>query len=193
MRSEKQRLRRRIRQQIAALSETACQESDAAILRRVLALPEYKTAETLFAYVSVRKEIGTAAILQYAAAAGKSLALPRICDRSGHMEFALFSAESDLIPGCFGIPEPGPHCPVVQPDETSLILVPGLCFDRDGMRLGQGGGYYDRWLVRTVSHTVGLCRDMLLQDRLPRELHDIGVHQIVTETATLGLPKKPQP
>lgn len=191
--SEKQLLRRTIRQQIAALSETACRESDAAILHRVLVLPEYQTAETLFAYVSVRKEIGTAAILHHAYSVGKRIALPRICDRNGQMEFALVSDPDMLAEGCFGIPEPDRRCPVVQPDDRSLILVPALCYDRGGMRLGQGGGYYDRWLARTASFSVGLCREVLLQDRVPCAPHDVGVHCVITEKTTLGLPKKPQP
>ena len=190
--SEKQLLRQAIRQQIAALSETACWESDAAILQRILALPEYQTAETLFAYVSVRKEIGTAEILHHAYWAGKRIALPRVCDRNGRMEFALVSDPDMLTEGYFGIPEPDRHCPVVQPNSRSLILIPALCYDRSGMRLGQGGGYYDRWLARTTSFSVGLCREVLLQDRVPRAPHDVGVHCVITEKTTLGLPKKPQ-
>ena len=190
--SEKQQLRQTIRAQIAALSESACRISDDAIAHRVLELPEYQAAETLFAYVSVRKEVGTAAILRHAFEAGKRIALPRICAEAGRMEFALVSAPSDLTEGRFGIPAPHPLAPVLHPDARSLILVPALCYDRHGMRLGQGGGYYDRWLALTDAAAVGLCREALLQDRIPIAAHDRGVNCVITEKQMLGLPKKPQ-
>ena len=65
-------------------------------------------------------------------------------------------------------------------------LVPGLCYDREGYRLGFGGGYYDRWLAGCSGWKVGLCRAALLQDRLPRGPYDIPVDLVVTEEECLS-------
>lgn len=174
------------------MEEDVCQKSDRVLFQRLLKLPEYHAAETLFAYVSVRREVNTFSILHHAAAHGKRIALPVVCDQPGEMVFAVVSNRSDLAEGRFGIPEPKRHCPRVLPDGQTLVLVPALCYDRDGFRLGQGGGYYDRWLAGVRANTVGLCRDVLLQEHLPRLSHDMRVDCVLTEKKILRLPKKPQ-
>ena len=77
-----------------------------------------------------------------------------------------------LVRHRFGMLEPGPRRPVAPPEEIDLILVPGLAFDRSGYRLGQGGGYYDRYLPRSRACMVALCRDCFLLSAVPREEHD---------------------
>ena len=89
--------------------------------------------------------------------------------------------ESVLIRHRYGMLEPGEGCPLVPQEEIELILVPGLCFDRLGYRLGQGGGYYDRYLAGYGGTTVGLCRREVLQERVPREEHDRQVDLLVTD------------
>lgn len=192
--SAKRALRSEIRFRIAALEESVCQSSDRALFFKLLELPEYHRAETLFAYVSVRKEVDTVAILEYAFAQGKRVALPVLCEEPGKMIFAAVSSRAELTEGRFGIPEPKQGFPPVLPDHRTLILVPALCYDRFGFRLGQGGGYYDRWLANLCpgAVTVGLCRDCLLQPQIPHLSHDIAVDYVVTEEKILRLPKKPQ-
>ena len=87
----------------------------------------------------------------------------------------------------FGILEPDEGCPLVPTEEVDLVLVPALCYDRRGFRLGMGGGYYDRWLEQYDSLTVGLCRAALLQDTLPTESHDRPVDMIITPTSLLRI------
>ena len=89
--------------------------------------------------------------------------------------------KSVLIRHRYGMLEPGEDCPVVPREEIDLILVPGLCFDRLGYRLGQGGGYYDRYLAGYRGTTVGLCRREVLQEHVPREAHDSRVELLVTD------------
>ena len=73
-----------------------------------------------------------------------------------------------------------------EPDTARLILSPGLACDRSGGRLGQGGGYYDRWLPGFGGIRVALCRGALLFDALPRQAHDALVHLVVTEDGLYG-------
>ena len=88
---------------------------------------------------------------------------------------------SELQPSVRGIPAPPDTAQVMAPEYFDLILVPALMYDRAGYRIGYGGGYYDRFLSGVGAFTIGLARERLLMDRLPREAHDIAVRCIVTE------------
>lgn len=85
----------------------------------------------------------------------------------------------------FGIQEPTEQAPLIRPEEIGLALVPALCYDEGGRRLGFGGGYYDRWLESFSGTTVGLCRECVLQRSLPVEPNDLGVHVLVTDRRVL--------
>ena len=66
------------------------------------------------------------------------------------------------------------------------MLVPAVCYDRRGYRLGFGGGYYDRWLEGFSGVTAGLCREAVLQDEVPIEAHDARVDILLTEEESLS-------
>ena len=98
------------------------------------------------------------------------------------MEVRLFQPRRALIQAAFGLWEPAPDFPLVERESIDLTLVPAVCYDRQGYRLGFGGGYYDRWLAGYAGRTVGLCRDCVLQERVPLEPHDQAVELLLTET-----------
>lgn len=154
--------------------------SDDALLDRVLALPEVVRAGTILLYHGMGAEPDTARLLPVLWAAGKRVALPR-CTGPGEMEARLAEEGRPLIRHPFGMLEPGEDAPRLEPEELDLILVPGLAFDRSGGRLGQGGGFYDRYLPRCTGVTVALCRRDFLLEAVPREKHDRRVDLVVTE------------
>jgi 5-formyltetrahydrofolate cyclo-ligase len=94
------------------------------------------------------------------------------------LSFRHVSALSELVPGRFGIREPGPG-PGVK--ELDLILVPGLAYTIEGSRLGRGAGFYDRFLSRTVGTIlkVGICFEFQLVTEIPHEPHDVKMDAIV--------------
>ena len=98
------------------------------------------------------------------------------------MEVRLYEPDRPLVPASFGILEPPADAPLLARPDIDLALVPAVCYDRRGFRLGFGGGYYDRWLSGFSGFTVGLCRDCVLQDRVPTEDHDCRVDLLLTET-----------
>lgn len=179
-------LRRELRGLQKALSTEAAGLSDAAILERVLESAAYRRAPRLFLYYSRPGEVDTHALLSRALADGKTVALP-ISAAGGEMTFHPY--QGVLQPGLWNIPEPEPSEPVI-PTGEDLLIVPGLCFDRMGYRLGQGGGYYDRYLAAHPAVTMGLCRTRFLRDAVPRDWNDLPVRFLITEDEILEFPVK---
>jgi 5-formyltetrahydrofolate cyclo-ligase len=128
----------------------------------------------VFAYASTRGELGTRRLLDELAAAGFEVLVPRITAR-GVMEAA--RVDGPLTTGPFGLPSPSG--PVGRP---AVALVPGVGFDRRGHRLGQGGGYYDRWLAEHPEVvTVGICHACQVVDDIPVDAHDRPVQHLLTD------------
>ncbi len=159
--------------------------SDELLLQRFLALPQLEEYSSLLLYYGVGREPDTSLLLDRLISRGKTLFLPR-CLPGGQMEARRYRGGEHLVLNSFGIPEPDGECPMVPREELSLILVPGVCFDKNRFRLGHGGGYYDRYLSGFNGLTVALCRDSLLFPLLPREPHDRPVDILLTETKSLS-------
>lgn len=114
---------------------------------------------------------------------GRTLALPWFEDRDAPMEFRAWENPFDedaLETGPFGILQPAAGSATAVPH---LAMVPLLAFTEDGIRLGQGGGHYDRWLeANPGTIPVGMAWDCQLVDELPAEPHDVPLHAVVTPT-----------
>ena len=180
-------LRSAVRARAAAMRPAERRRSDVILLQRFLALPWTAEAETLLLFYGVGTEPDTGHLLVELWRLGKRVLLPK-CLPGRAMEARLVRSGDDLRPGVFGIPEPLDTCPAVDKREIDLILVPALCYDLSGRRLGQGGGYYDRYLADYGGRTVGLCRERLLQKELPAEEHDRAVDLVLTEKRRLEGP-----
>lgn len=178
---EKQRLREALKAQERRLTRAALSASDRMLTERFLALPEVDAAETILLYCSMGAEPDTAELIGKLLARGKRIVLPR-CLPGRQMETRLYTAEVPLIRHRYGMLEPGEMHPLVGPEEIDLALVPALAYDVRCMRMGRGGGYYDRYLPAFPGGTVGLCRDALLQQEIPAESHDRPVDLVLTET-----------
>lgn len=176
--AEKAALRERVRD--FYLSGFDRQASDLSLLERFLALPQVADARSLLLFYGVGTEPDTARLLEPLLELDKLAALPR-CLPGRRMEARVYRGQAHLTPGPFGIPEPDGECPVLDRDSFPLILVPNLCCDRRGYRLGHGGGYYDRYLAGYGGLTVALCRDGLLFDAIPADERDIPVNMVLTE------------
>lgn len=108
---------------------------------------------------------------------GVSAALPAIA--GDDIVFRTFGAEDDLATGPLGIREPSADQPVITPD---IIFMPLLAFDNDGHRLGQGGGFYDRYLcAHPKCLKVGFAWSVQRVEKVPVEPHDQRLDAIITE------------
>ena len=178
---EKQRLRRTMRALERQLSDKYKAASSRSICAHLLAMPEYQAASAVFCFVGTDHEIDTRPILAHALAAGKRLSVPR-CTGPGIMELRQLRSLEELSPGAHGIPEPPESAPVMNPDDVDLAILPCLTCSHLGQRLGQGGGYYDRFLSNYRGGTVLLCREKLIREEIPLEPHDYPIPWVLTET-----------
>ncbi len=164
-----------------ALDDDARRESDETLRQRFLSLPQLEAAQTVLLFAGMGREVDTLPLLTELERRGKQVLLPRCLPDHG-MEARRYAPER-LLRHPYGMLEPDPqYCQRVEPEEVDLILVPALCYDRHRFRMGRGGGYYDRYLIACTGFTVGLCRDRLLCDAVPREPWDRPVELVVTET-----------
>lgn len=183
--TEKKTLRRELLSVLRALPEAERLLSDAGICGRAAELPRYKQAGSLFVFVGLGWEVDTRPLVEGALAAGKQVAVPR-CLPGRVMEACLIRSLEDLrqVPP-LGLWEPAAMSPALPPGEIDLALIPCVACDKTGRRLGQGGGYYDRFLRDTGFVKAALCREALLQEALPAEDHDVRMDVIITERQTL--------
>lgn len=153
---QKQALRQEMLARRKALSVGELARISEQAQKHVLALPQWREASKVLLYCPVNNELDTALLIKSALEQKKEVLLPRcIVGQKGQMELALCPDVSCLVPGQFGIMEPNPEtCPAVEPasggvpcgDASQLAILPGLAFCLCGLRLGYGGGYYDRFL-----------------------------------------------
>lgn len=177
---EKQQLRAVMRARERQLPDRYRRESDQAIAAHLTAMPEYQAAGTIFCFVGTPHEIDTRPILENALATGKRLCVP-LCTGPGMMELRQITTLSQLSPGAYGIPEPPEDAPTVSVDETDFAILPCLTCNHLGHRLGQGQGYYDRFLAHYRSGAVLLCREKLIREEIPLEPHDYPIPWVLTE------------
>lgn len=169
----------------------ALRDAASSLIRtRLLQLPELLRARTVMTYVSVGSEVATRDLVPQLLSLEKVVLIP-YCQGLDLRLFRLKSLE-ELVPGTLGIPEPPPDLRndvqrQGRPEEIDLALIPGLAFDRHGNRLGQGKGYYDRFLLslRPDAFKLGLAFECQVVDDLPRTPHDTPVDAVLTEKMLL--------
>ena len=132
-------------------------------------------------YASTAIEVDTFGIIEQALADGKRIALPRCIKGTRNMEFHYISGLDDLERGTFNVLEPKETLETVTDYSETLMIVPALALDSFGYRLGYGGGYYDRFLAHYRGGAVLLCRERLIREEIPVELHDYPVPWVLTE------------
>ena len=173
----KQKLRATIRQQKRQMTETEIIQKSASLAARFFETQAYRSARTLYGYMSYNQEVRTLPILERALRDGKRVAIPK-CYGSD-MRFIDVTDLSQVEKSGFGIPEPIADGPVAD-DKTALVLMPGLAFDPQGHRMGYGGGFYDRFLAAEPNHpTVALCYDFQVFEHLETEEFDVPVDLVL--------------
>lgn len=175
----KKEMRSEIRTKIASLTEDTTQKSNKLILNNLLSLDEIEKAETIFCFVGTNKEIDTVPFIEMMLQKHKRIAVP-LCVEKGIMEARQITEISELKPGKYGILEPENNSILITKEKIDAAVIPCITCDRQCNRLGQGGGYYDRFLDADF-HKIAICREILLVHKVPVEEFDQPVDMLVTE------------
>lgn len=192
--SAKAQLRRELLAARRALSPETCRTAATALAVTALDLPELADARTVAAYVSVGTEPGTRALLDALRSAGEAGAAPLLLP-DNDLDWAAYEGPGSLAeaahPGKMRLLEP--TGPALGPDAVTAadaVLLPGLAVDARGMRLGRGGGSYDRVLERLERAGADPALVVLLYDdevvaRVPEEPHDHPVQAVATPSGVV--------
>ncbi len=188
MKSTQQTLRNQLRQQIrktrANLTALQQQQAEDSITQQALALIEAQNAQHIALYVSFDGEISTEKLIKTLWAQDKHVYLPVLHPfNSNHLLFLRYLPDTPMLKNKFGILEPKLNVQNVLPlDELDILFTPLVAFDKQGNRLGMGGGFYDRTLQnwQNVSFIpVGLAHQCQQVEQLPTEAWDVPLHRIL--------------
>jgi 5-formyltetrahydrofolate cyclo-ligase len=184
---EKAQARKTIQQRIERLSTEDKRQASERVRERLADLPEFQQARSVLLFVSIADEVDTLPIIRDALAAGKHVAVPKVDVQAKAMDARrLRDLDQDIAPGVFGILEPQ-SSEVVPPRQIDFILVPARGFDREGNRLGRGGGYYDRYMSQPGfdAWRCGVAFACQVLDAVPHDETDLPVHLLVTDEDVL--------
>ena len=180
----KAKLRKEFQRRRHELGEKVRAEKSAVIVRGVEKDQDWQSAKVVCIYLWFKDEVQTDALIESAWKKGKTVCVPR-CSKDGEERIVLHEIHSfeDLAPGAYGIREPIPdRTNAVALSNVDAFIVPGLAFDRQGNRLGWGGGFYDWTLSRAKrAKKIAVAFSCQIVDSLPTEPQDIKMDKIVCE------------
>jgi 5-formyltetrahydrofolate cyclo-ligase len=189
LRDAKAGLRARVLAERDALPADIRARASAAIVARMLGRPDFPAAQCILVTLPFHNEWDTTALVRAALDAGKTVAVPRVDKDARMLELhEITDLARDVRLGYRSIPEPRADCPRIARDEIDFVVVPGVAFDREGRRLGYGGGYYDRLLplLSPRAPRVAGAFDVQVVDRVPVGPNDIAIDAVVTESRALS-------
>ena len=179
----KKEIREEIRRKLGVLTPSERAEESGRIHRRLYENAAFRDSRCLLITLSLPEEVDTLPVVRYCLQQGKTVVIPRI-KPGGAMELCrLRDPDGDLLIGRLGIREPRPDAmQCIECEELDCIVLPGVAFDRQGNRLGRGGGYFDRLLakVRPGVPRIALAFACQIVDALPVEAHDRPVDVVLS-------------
>jgi 5-formyltetrahydrofolate cyclo-ligase len=140
---------------------------------------EFKKAKTVMFYIAFDGEVDTQEMIEKARILGKKIAVP-VCRRNRQIMPCILKDKAKLVRGLYGILEPA-NKKSVGLGSIDLVIVPGVAFDKRGMRLGRGKGYYDRFLKKLPDRTssIGLAFDFQILPSTPATPVDVSVDKVI--------------
>jgi 5-formyltetrahydrofolate cyclo-ligase len=189
---DKARLRRQCCEMRAGFSSEKVQKSSWAVCDHLSNWEVFQRAETVLSFLAFRSEIDLGVLFERWP--GKRWLVPRIVGAAeldpGEKPFLQVHHyhPQRLVRHRYGMLEPHPELPSVVPQEIELVLVPGVAFDRQGGRLGYGGGFYDRLLpLATRAVDIGVTYDELVLDSVPMAPWDVHIGWLATPSGIIKM------
>lgn len=174
----KKDLRQFIRMQKGQFSQTQLVELSVPIIKRLLAHPRIKQAQTILMYYSLDDEVNTHEVINELVGQGKNVLLPAVVDDT-RMELREYHGPHDLESGFFHLLEPVGKV-FTDYNSIDVAVVPGMAFDSRHNRLGRGKGYYDRFLSQIPAvYKIGICFDFQKLPGIPAEENDVKMDEVL--------------
>ena len=183
----KHTLRKQLIEMLKAMPPAIADDKSRLACQRILSLPEFQRAQVVMAYLNVVHELSVDPLVREALNQGKTVLSPKVSwEPRTLLPLALTSLDGGLEISEYGIREPVGAAAWLA-ERIDLVIVPALAFDRRGLRLGRGGGFYDRFLAEPSlsAVTCGIAFDDQLVDSVPVYNHDKPVQMLVTDAQTL--------
>jgi 5-formyltetrahydrofolate cyclo-ligase len=180
--SAKRRLRKELSERRRAVTPDQAARAGDAVKSHLEAWGPFRTANRVALYAALPDELPTRPCFEALAASGRTALLPRVASDGG-LGFRAIARWEDLQRGRYGVLTPPESAERVVPAAGDLVLVPGLAFDLRGMRLGRGGGHYDRAFAAAATGPLlcGVAYGFQLIGSVPHGSHDRRMDAIVTE------------
>jgi len=186
---DKRALRAELRRLLSAVPPRDTARWSADVCRALASHPALGTARTVMAFAGLPGEPDLSAFFEWCWKSGRVLCLPRVDWDAGVLRPArVRGVEGIGPPGRHGVREPIAGSEPIDAGRIDLVLVPGLGFDREGRRLGRGGGFYDRFLAAAACRAVrwGVGFEIQVVPRVPCGAHDVRLHALATENGVLA-------
>nr|WP_164670338.1 5-formyltetrahydrofolate cyclo-ligase [Virgibacillus doumboii] len=146
----------------------------------------WKQSDIIGITISNGFEWNTKPIIETAWQEGKTVCVPKCLPKQRKMEFYQINTYDQLEVVYYQLLEPIPEETVkMEKNMIDLLVVPGLLFDKNGYRIGFGGGYYDRFLEDYRNKTVSIASASQIVEELPAESYDLPIERIITENGIL--------
>ena len=152
-------------------------EKDKIICEKVINNHFVEKSNTILIYVSKDSEVDTINLINYFLKF-KKVAVPKVNDNI--IEFFYINSLDDLEEGCFNVLEPITNKKVTDFNNV-LCITPGICFNKEGYRIGYGKGYYDRFFSKHKIYAIGLCYQECLINDIFANSYDIKVNEVISD------------
>lgn len=182
----KQQIRDEILYKRAKLAETEKAPLDNAVTSYIEELPEFQNAKEVLIYIPIHGEVDATELFNKYKEE-KKFVLPRIIPKEKKLSLFEIETLDDLEKGTYNIPEPLTHLPQVTPEELDLAIIPGVAYEKNGHRIGYGGGFYDRLIKKLSCPTIGVAYDFQIVKNIEGEDHDEKVDILVTESGAIKI------
>lgn len=185
MAREKQRLRASLLSRLRSIPAERARRAGAGVAERLRASAIWLACSEVALFASLPGEVDTGPIFEAARRDGRRTLLPRMLSGKA-IEFVPFDDFEGLTVGRYGVREPALATLARAPRAGTLVLAPGVAFDRSGGRLGRGAGYYDRALARLACggarpFVMGVAFPIQIVEQVPMAPHDVFLDGVVTD------------
>ncbi|WP_217490462.1 5-formyltetrahydrofolate cyclo-ligase [Lentibacillus jeotgali] len=183
---DKSELRSDIIEKLQSLSAAERNDIEQLLAENLLTSEIWKQSSVIGITISHGFEWNTKLIIEKAWENGKQICAPKCLPKERKMDFYRINSYDQLEVVYYNLQEPKPReTEKITKHHIDLLVVPGLLFDKQGYRIGFGGGYYDRFLTDFTNKKLSLAANMQVVDKIPAASFDIPVDDVITESGFL--------